>query len=61
MQYEWKQSVGIMVQELKKTIAQELGQGTHRVLHILEPDVVGVDGMELFYLIDVLHSCAVVT
>ena len=61
MQYEWKQSVVTMVQELKKTNAQEIGQGTQRVLHILEPDVVGVDATELFYLIDVLQSCAVVT
>ena len=61
MQYEWKQSVVIMVQELKKTNARKLEQETHRLLHILEPDVVGVEGTELLYLIDVLHSCAVVT
>ena len=48
MQYEWKQSVVIMVQELKKTNAQELEQETHRVLA----------GTELPYLIDVLHSWA---
>ena len=60
MQYEWKQSVVIMVQELKKTNAQELEQETHRVLHILEPDMVEVEGTELPYLIDVLHSWAVV-
>ena len=50
----------IMVQELKKTNAQELEQETHRLLHILEPAMVGVEGTELLYLIDVLHSCAVV-
>ena len=61
MQYEWKQSVVIMVQELKKTNAKELEQETHRVLHILEPDMVGGEGTELLYLIDVLQSCAVVT
>ena len=48
----------IMVQELKKTNAQELEQETHRVLHILEPDMVEVEGTELPYLIDVLHSWA---
>ena len=47
MQYEWKQSVVIMVQELKKTNAKEVEQETR-------------EGTELLYLIDVLHSCAVV-
>ena len=51
----------IMVQELKKTNARELEQETHRLQNILEPDMDGVEGTELLYLIDVLHSCAVVT